>query len=184
MEVPLSGLVVLVGAAGSGKSTLAARLFAASEVLSSDALRAAVSGDATDQRATRAAFRILHAEAQRRLAAGRLVVVDATSVERSARMALLRIAARAGVPATAIVLLVPAGDVHARNAARTGRIVPAPIVDRHLVALARLGADRTAIAAALTAEGFSRIHVLVGPDRPGPGRSGRASSHGAPISRR
>jgi len=182
--VPAPGLVVLVGAAGSGKSTLAGRLFAASDILSSDALRAAVGGDATDQRATRPAFRILHAEVQRRLAAGRLVVVDATSVERAARAALLRIAARAEVPATAIVLLVPAGEVHARNAARTGRIVPAAIVDRHLEALARLGANGTAIAAALTTEGFSRVHVLVGPDQRGPDGPVGDSPSGAPVSRR
>src|SRR4051812_3594638 len=55
-------LVVLVGAAGSGKTTLAARLFTPDEVISSDMLRAAISGDAADQRATRPAFRILHRE--------------------------------------------------------------------------------------------------------------------------
>ena len=67
LELPVPGLVVLIGAAGSGKSTLAARLFAADELLSSDALRAAISGDAADQRATRPAFAILHREALRRL---------------------------------------------------------------------------------------------------------------------
>ena len=85
IEVARPGLVVLIGAAGAGKTTLAARLFAADEVISSDELRARVSGNATDQRATRLAFAILHREVARRLAAGRLVVVDATSVERAAR---------------------------------------------------------------------------------------------------
>ena len=75
-------LVVLVGAAGSGKSTFAARQFDPSEVLSSDAFREILTGDAADQRATKTAFSIIHREVSKRLAAGRTVVVDATNVER------------------------------------------------------------------------------------------------------
>ena len=159
IDVPVPGLVVLVGAAGAGKSTLARRRFADHEILSSDELRAAISGDPTDQRATRVAFAALHREAASRLAAGRLVVVDATSVEPTARRSLLRIAAAAGVPAIAIVLAVASGEVHRRNAGRAGRIVPPEIVDRHLARLARLGAP-DALAGALVAEGFAAAHVL------------------------
>ena len=46
----IRALVVLIGAAGAGKSTLAARLFAPDEIVSSDALRAVISGDEADQR--------------------------------------------------------------------------------------------------------------------------------------
>jgi predicted kinase len=148
-------LVVLVGAAGAGKSTLAARLFAPSEILSSDAYREAVSGDAADQGATRLAFRILHREMGRRLAAGRLVVVDATNVETAARRELVARAAAAGIPAVAIVLALPAAVVSARNAARIGRQVDQAVVDRHLDRLATaLAADR------LNGEGFAAVHVL------------------------
>ena len=110
-------LVVLIGAAGSGKSTLAARWFAPEEILSSDALRAFVSGDAADQRATKQAFAILQRTLDRRLMAGRTTVVDATNVTARARRELLAIARRAGVPAIAIVLDLPPAVVHARNAA-------------------------------------------------------------------
>ncbi len=161
IEIPVPGLVVLVGAAGAGKSTLAGRLFAASEILSSDELRAAVSGDPADQRATRRAFAILHREAGRRLAAGRLVVVDSTNAERFARAALVRIAAAAHVPVVAIVIAAPPADVHARNVGRTGRTVPPAVVDRHLAGIGRLGADPAGIAAALVAEGFAAARVLV-----------------------
>ena len=163
IEVPVPGLVVLVGAAGSGKSTLAARLFGVDEVLSSDALRAAISGDSANQRATRPAFAILHREVRRRLAAGRLVVVDATNVELTARRALVRLAADAGVAATAIVLALPASDVHARNIGRAGRVVPADVVDRHLAAMARLGATPEAIATSLRGEGFAAAAVVTTP---------------------
>ena len=160
IEVPVPGLVVLIGAAGAGKTTLAARLFEPAEVLSSDALREAVGGDAANQRATRAAFGILHREAGRRLAARRLVVVDATNIETGARATLLRLARAARVPAVAIVLVAPAADVHARNSGRTGRIVPPDVVGRHLGRLGRLGGDPATVAATLLAEGFVAAHVL------------------------
>ena len=164
IDVPVPGLVVLIGAAGAGKSTLAKRLFEPSEIVSSDALREAVSGDATDQRATRPAFRILHGEVRRRLAAGRLVVVDATNVEATARATLRRLADTARVPAIAIALVPSATEVHARNAKRVGRVVPKDVVDRHLGRLDRLGATAVAIGVALRAEGFAAAHVLCDTD--------------------
>lgn len=154
-------LVVLIGAAGSGKTTLAARLFAADEVIASDDLRAAISGDAADQRATRPAFAILHREVARRLAAGRLVVVDATSVERSARVKLLRYAADTQVPATAVVLALPGEIVQTRNAARLERPVPADVVERHLARVARLvGAGDDVARETLRVEGFAMVVVV------------------------
>jgi protein phosphatase len=160
LEVGRPGLVVLIGAAGSGKTTLAARLFPPDEVISSDELRAVVSGDASDQRATRPAFAILHREVARRLAAGQLVVVDATSVEKAARRPLLFRASAARVPAAALVLALPAELVHARNAARRGRPVPRDVIERHLARIAQLVAagDRAAIVT-LRAEGFARVVV-------------------------
>jgi predicted kinase len=144
-----------VGAAGSGKTTLAARLFSPADVLSSDEFRRVVSGNAGNQAVTRTAFSILHRELVRRLAAGRLVVVDATNVERHARLALLRRAAAAGAPAHAVVLALPDRLVHARNASRTERVVDPAIVDRHLAILASALAAGT-----LEAEGFATVHVL------------------------
>jgi protein phosphatase len=135
--VPDPSLVALVGPAGSGKSTLAARHFAPAEVLSSDAYRALIAGDARDQRATRPAFAALHRELGRRLRAGRLTVVDATSVERHARRALLVRARQAGVPAVAIVLDLAPKLVLARNDGRPDRRVDPEVVRVHLAALRR-----------------------------------------------
>ncbi len=148
-------LIVLIGPAGSGKSTFAARHFDATEILSSDAFRAVLSGSEADQRRTRTVFAILHREVVRRLAAGRLAVVDATNIETHARRALLARARIAGVPAIAIVFALPGALVHARNAARSHRVVDAAIVERHLERLAA-ALESNGIAA----EGFAAVHVL------------------------
>ena len=149
-------LVVLVGAAGSGKSTFAARWFDPSEVLSSDAFREILSGDAADQRATKTAFSIIHREVTKRLAAGRTVVVDATNVEPSARRQLVARATFAGVPAVAIVFALPRDVVLARNAARPERVVDPAIVERHL--------ERVAAALQTIAnEGFASVSILRSP---------------------
>lgn len=155
IPIPDPALVVLVGAAGSGKSTFAARHFAPGDVISSDALRAALTGDEADQRANRQAFAILHQEVSRRLAAGRTVVVDATNVERHARRALLARAQFAGVPAVAIVLALPPEIVADRNRARPGRVVDPEVVDRHLARLTSAVARRE-----FAAEGFAAVHLI------------------------
>lgn len=154
IEVAEPGLVVLIGAAGAGKSTLAARLFEAGEVLSSDAFRGIVAGDENDQRATRVAFSILHRELAKRLALRQTVVVDATNVQAYARRQLVRRAAAAGIPATAIVLHLPPALVLARNATRAGRIVPEAAVRAQIQDLER------SLRRGLETEGFAAIHVL------------------------
>jgi protein phosphatase len=153
-------LVVLIGAAGAGKSTFAARHFEPGEVLSSDAYRALIAGDEADQRATRAAFGRLHRDVERRLAAGRLTVVDATSVELHARRALVARAVAATMPVTAIVLDLPPELIISRNAARTSRVVAEDVVRRHL---ARLRESLEGDDPPIRAEGFAEVVILRGP---------------------
>ena len=140
LVIPDPSLVVLVAAAGAGKSTFAARHFQPDEILSSDAYRARIAGDAADQRATRAAFRLLHRDLERRLADRRMTVVDATNVERSARRALLgRGRRRPALPAIAVVLDLPPAVVLARNSGRSARVV-----DEHVVRAPPRAASRVA----------------------------------------
>jgi len=80
LTIPELALVVLIGPSGAGKSTFARAYFLPSELLSSDACRALVADDENDQAATNDAFDVLHYIARKRLAAGRLTVVDATNV--------------------------------------------------------------------------------------------------------
>ncbi|MBI2778058.1 MAG: AAA family ATPase [Chloroflexi bacterium] len=159
LAIPDPWVVLLIGAAGSGKSTLAARHFAPQEILSSDALRGAIAGDEADQRATGAAFAALHRELERRLAAGRLTVIDATNVTVAARASIRRLAAAHAFPCVAIVLDLPAPLVQARNAARAGRVVPAGPVERQL---ARLAA--TLEAGTLAVEGYAAVLHLRDPE--------------------
>lgn len=173
LQLPEPCLVVLVGAAGSGKTTLARRLFTPEQVLSSDAYRGMLAGDEGDQSVTRVAFKALHRDLERRLAAGLTTVVDATNVTAFARRSVVRIAERHDVPAFAIVLDLPADVVLARNATRPGRTVPEAAVRRQLADLAR-----SLRGGALDAEGFVAIYRLRSPDDldrvalpDGPGRS-------------
>lgn len=159
VAIPDPSLVVLVGAAGAGKSSFAARHFDPTEVLSSDGYRVLIAGDETDQRATRAAFALLHRDLARRLGEGRLTVVDATNVEPAARRALLARAGSAGVPAIAIVLDLPHAVVLARNAGRAGRVVDEQVVRRHL---ARMESALDGSADGLRGEGFAQVVVIRG----------------------
>jgi protein phosphatase len=155
--LPDPSLVVLVGAAGSGKSTFAARHFAPHEILSSDLFRARIAGDPSDQQATRPAFAALHRELERRLAAGLLTVVDATSVTAHARRTLLARAHAASVPAIGIVLDLPPGLVRARNRARGGRAaIPEDALTAQLAGLARA----IALEGAAGWPGFAAVHRL------------------------
>jgi protein phosphatase len=154
--VPAAALVVLVGVSGSGKSTFAAANFEPTEVLSSDAFRAMVADDPTDQRASRAAFELLHLAAHHRLARGRLTVVDATSVTRRARSDLLGLASATHRPAVAIVLDPPLAVCLARNADRVGRTVDDAVIQRQHDALRRsLASDP-----GLGSEGFASVQHL------------------------
>src|SRR5262245_17086849 len=92
IKIPHLSLVVLVGPSGSGKSTFARKHFLSTEVLSSDYCRGLVSDDENSQAATVDAFDVLHFIAGKRLAAGRLTVIDATNVQASARQPLVQLA--------------------------------------------------------------------------------------------
>jgi protein phosphatase len=159
LVLPDPSLVILVGAAGSGKSTLAARLFAPDETVSSDALRAAVSGSEADQSASAVAFRILHRTVERRLANGELTVVDATNTRAEHRRPLITRARISGIPTIAIVLDLPASTVNAQNARRSERVVDPEVVGRHLAAIRR-SVDQ----GHLTAEGFDHVVLLRAPE--------------------
>ena len=153
LHIPELSLVVLVGASGSGKSTFARAHFAPTETISSDYCRGLVADDENDQSATKDAFEVLHFIAGKRLAAGRLTVVDATNVQHQARRALVELARAHDVLPVAIVLDVPESVSLARNAQRPDRDFGAHVVKRQREQLRRS-------LRGLTKEGFRAVHVL------------------------
>lgn len=153
LAIPELCLVLMVGTSGSGKSTFAATHFAATEVVSSDDCRAMVSDDANAQDATTDAFDVLEYIVGKRLARGRLTVVDATNVQASARRSLLALAKEHDVLAVAIVLDLPVGVAVERNASRPDRAFGAGVVKRQHDQLRRS-------LRALRREGFRTVHVL------------------------
>src|ERR671930_2459370 len=121
LAIPELSLVVLIGASGSGKSTFAQKHFKPTEVLSSDVCRGWVSDDENNLAATTDAFDVLHFVAAKRLAAGRLTVVDATNVQAEARKPLLALAREHHCLPVAIVFDLPEKLCHERNRQRPDR---------------------------------------------------------------
>ena len=121
IRIPEPSLVLLIGPSGSGKSTFASKHFKPTEILSSDFCRGLVSDDETDQTATNDAFEVLRFIAAKRLAAGKLTVIDATNVQGDARKPLLALAREYHYLTVAIVFNMPTKLCQERNAARPDR---------------------------------------------------------------
>jgi protein phosphatase len=156
IAVPELSLIVLIGPSGCGKSTFAARHFLPTEVLSSDRCRALVSDDERDQTATREAFEVLHHIAAKRLARGRLTVVDATNTQPAARKPLVELAKNAYLQAVAVVFDLPARLCEERNRERDRQVPP------HAVFQQRSQLERSL--PDLQREGFRRVFILRSPE--------------------
>ena len=157
IAIPELCLVALIGASGSGKSTFASRHFKPTEVASSDACRGMVADDANDQAATPDAFALLNFIAATRLRAGRLTVVDATSVQPAARKSLVGLAREHDCLPVAIVLNIPESICLARNKGRPDRTFGPRVVHRQAEQLRRS-------IRGLKREGFQYVFVLNSPE--------------------
>ncbi len=154
IPIPEFALVLLVGPSGCGKSTFARRHFKPTEILSSDFFRGLLADDETDQSASHDAFEVLHLVCAKRLAAGRLTVIDATNVRPESRKSFLEMARKYHVQPVALVFNFSAEFCHARNEKRGHERSFGPhVTRRHAEDLARsLGR--------LEEEGFRRITVF------------------------
>jgi protein phosphatase len=153
LTLPELALVLLVGPSGSGKSTFARRHFKPTQILSSDFCRGLVRDDENDQAASRDAFDVLHLIAARRLAAGRLTVIDATNLQGEGRRPLLTLAGKFHVPPVAVVFALPEDVCQRHNQQRPQRVVPTAVVTNHWQQL-------QATRAALERERYHHVYVL------------------------
>ena len=157
ITIPDLSLVVLIGASGSGKSSFARAHFKPTEVLSSDFCRGLVSDDENDQAATNDAFEVLHTIAAKRLAAGRLTVVDATNVQPESRKPLVALAREYHCLPVAVVLDLPERVCQERNQSRPNRSFGPHVVRNHIKTLRQSlrGLER---------EGFRHVFILRSPE--------------------
>ena len=166
ITIPKLSLVVLIGPSGSGKSTFARKHFLPTEVLSSDCCRGLVSDDENNQAATNDAFEVLHFIAAKRLALGRLTVVDATNVQPEARKPL--VAAGPGVS-------LPAGG-HRVQSAREGLPGAQPRPGRPQLRAARHPPAASQLAAVAPRPEARRLSARLRARDAGGGRGGDRSS--------
>ena len=158
ISIPELALVVLVGPSGSGKSTFARTHFKPTEVISSDTCRGLVSDDENDQSATSDAFDLLHFIARKRLAAGRLTVIDATNVQPAARKPLVTLAREFHVLLVALVFDLPERICQERNRSRADRNFGPHVIRRQLQELHRSQRE-------LPREGFRSLFTFRTPDQ-------------------
>ena len=157
IRIPELALVVLIGPSGSGKSTFARSHFKPTEIVSSDTCRGLVADDENDQSATKDAFEVLHFIAGKRLQAGRLTVVDATSVQPEARKPLVALARQYHCLPVAFVLDMPEAVCRERNKGRADRDF-----GEHVIRNQRMQLHRSI--RGLEREGFRHVHVFHSPE--------------------
>jgi len=121
IKIPELALVVLIGPSGSGKSTFAMKNFLPTEIVSSDICRGMISDDENDQTVTSEAFDLVHTIIRKRLALGRLTVIDATNVQKESRKPLVAIARKYHCLPVAIVFDFTEKVCQARNQQREDR---------------------------------------------------------------
>jgi protein phosphatase len=155
--IPELSLVALIGPTGSGKSTFARKHFKPTEVLSSDYCRGLVSDDENSQAATGDAFDVLYFITRKRLAAGKLTVIDATNVQPEARKPIVELAREYHCLPVAIVLNLPEKLCHERNRGRADRAFGPHVARQHSQSLRRSLRH-------LEDEGFRHVFVLSTPE--------------------
>jgi len=159
ISIPEFCLVLLIGPSGSGKSTFARKHFKDTEIVSSDACRALLADDETDQSVTRDAFELVEFIAEKRLAARRLTVIDATNVKPEDRARFVALARKYHALPVAMAFFIDENICHERNHQRENRSFGPHVVRNHLKAMKRgfKGLQKR--------EGVRNLHVFDTPEQ-------------------
>ncbi|MBA2368186.1 MAG: polynucleotide kinase-phosphatase [Candidatus Protochlamydia sp.] len=157
MQIPNLSIVVLVGPSGSGKSSFARKHFKPTEVISSDFCRGLVSDDENNQGCSKDAFDVMYYIAAKRLAAGKLVVIDATNVQKELRQNLLKLAKQYHCIPVAIVCNIKEKICLARNTQRSDRFLKEEVIRNQVQQLKQS-------LRSLKMEGFRHIYFMDTPE--------------------
>ncbi len=160
ITIPDLSLVLLIGPAGSGKTAFARAHFKPTEVLSIEQARQLVADDAVDASANDDAFAALSYLAMRRLAAGRLTVIDDRHLNPHTRRMLLGLAQEHHVIPVAIAFNLPESVLHQRNQGRAGEKLAPDVIAQQHVAMRHL-------LATLPQEGFRHIYEFLSQEEAG-----------------
>ena len=167
LTIPPGALVIAVGASGSGKSTFLRR-FPPEAVISSDAVRHEIHGDASNQSHEPRVWSRIYDRVHARLGHGLTTVLDSTAAAGPARKSAIEAAHLHGAPAILVVFDTPLDVCLRRNRARRDPLrsepVPEEAVRRQHGQVAQLlknlpasGADRVVV---LTPELADRVRVV------------------------
>lgn len=153
IQIPELALIMLIGPSGSGKSTFAAKHFKQSEIISSDYCRFLISDEESNQNVSKDAFELLYFIAAKRLARGKLVVIDATNIQIKSRANLSALARRYHVGTVGLVFNLPCQNCLERNKKRQERQVEESVIVNQYHEMKKSFSH-------LAKEGFSHIYFL------------------------
>ena len=156
-ETPIkTKLIILVGVSGSTKSTFAEKYIKEHPntiLLSSDAIRKALTGDESDQKSTPQVFSILKYRLEQGLKTGKSVMVDATSLNLKERRDYIDAAKKHNAKSIAYVFERDKSTLMKNQATRKasgGREVPEFVIDKMLAKYVRPSKN----------EGFDEIYLV------------------------
>ena len=159
ITLPQRSLLVLCGPAGCGKSTFAKQVLAQQDpplpvtiIVSSDACRAIVCDDESNQQVNRDTFDLFHYIIHKRMFQNRFTIADSTALQPEARQRLLELARRHQYETALVVFNTTEQICIERDGSRT-RLVGAPVITYHVGLLQQALKD-------IPGEGWGKVHLL------------------------
>jgi alkanesulfonate monooxygenase SsuD/methylene tetrahydromethanopterin reductase-like flavin-dependent oxidoreductase (luciferase family)/predicted kinase len=152
LMLPDPVFVVMVGPSGAGKSQWASEHFAPNQIVSSDALRAAVGRGENDLDASTDAFALLKSIIGVRMKRRLSTVVDTLGFDPALRAEWIALAKTSGLPCHAVVMSTPDTVCKARNRGRSKQ-VPVKVLDDQLKRMRQVVID-------IATEPFDSVHTI------------------------